>query len=308
MRRKTPPAPPNAPAYAQSGNNPEMNALGQFIPPHYHHNMLADRKRMEGFKSAIAQVVFEGARVLELGGGTGALSCFAAARASRVWCVEMNPEMIAESRRLLVGNPDGHKVEVVHADAFCYLPPEPVDVVICEMVHAALLREKQVAVIESFKARYLQRFSLPLPIFVPEAVILAVQPVWQNYDFFGFHAPVVRFQKPDNALEETIVLAAPAVYCTLDFSLPSSGEIRWEGQFTIEKDGTVNALRFLTKSVLAVLPAESTTVDWLSNHLVLPLDKPIEARAGDVLQVRLNYPAGGALSSLEGGVQVTKQL
>ena len=47
--------------------------LGQFIPVHYHHNMLMDQNRMHGFKSAIDYAVKPGMKVLELGGGTGAL-------------------------------------------------------------------------------------------------------------------------------------------------------------------------------------------------------------------------------------------
>ena len=118
--------------------------LGQFIPLQYHHSMLRDANRMLSFKSAIDQVVFPGAKVLELGGGTGVLSFFAAAKAEKVWCVEFNSELVRESRRLLAKNENGHKVEVIHADAFEYLPPEPVDVMICEMIHVAMLREKQV--------------------------------------------------------------------------------------------------------------------------------------------------------------------
>ena len=57
--------------------------LGQFIPVHYHHNMLMDQNRMHSFKSAIHYSVFPGAKVLELGGGTGVLSFFAAQKASQ---------------------------------------------------------------------------------------------------------------------------------------------------------------------------------------------------------------------------------
>ena len=79
----------------------EIHYLGQFIPLHYHHNMLMDENRMSAFKAAIDYAVFNGAKVLELGGGTGVLSCLAASKASKVWCVEFNPDLVAESRRLL---------------------------------------------------------------------------------------------------------------------------------------------------------------------------------------------------------------
>ena len=285
-------------------NHPQRDAaerhyLGQFIPLHYHHNMLLDENRMLNFKAAISHAVFAGAKVLELGGGTGVLSCLAAAEASKVWCVEFNPELVNESRRLLALNPDGNKVEVIHADAFEYLPPEPVDVVICEMIHVAMLREKQVAVIESFKQRYLRRFGGKLPVFIPEAVIMAVQPLQQNYDFFGYYAPIIQFQRPHIIQHRSIELAPPAVYCTLDFASNNTLEINWQGTFILTETGTINALRFITKNILAVLNQQSTTIDWLIDYLVLPLPHAIEGEAGDELQVEFEYAAGGTIPSLE---------
>ncbi len=277
--------------------------LGQFIPVHYHHNMLMDESRMQSFRAAIDQVVFPGAKVLELGGGTGVLSWFAAAKADKVWCVEFNPDLVAESRRFLAKNPGGHKVEVVHADAFEYLPPEPVDVVICEMIHVAMLREKQVEMIESFKQRYLQRFGAPLPVFVPEAVIMAVQPLQQDYSFAGFHAPIVQFQEPSVFWPATSELAQPAVYSVLDFTQPTDTGIRWEGTFTMEQGGAVNAMRFITKNILAVLMTQSTTIDWLNHYLVLPLADSVMVQAGDQLHVSFQYRAGGSIASLQAALR-----
>jgi predicted RNA methylase len=282
----------------------DTHYLGQFIPLHYHHNMLKDNNRMSNFKAAIDQVVFDGAKVLELGGGTGVLSCFAAARASKVWCVEFNPDLVSESRRFLALNPDGHKVEVIHADAFEFLPPEPVDVVICEMIHVAMLREKQIEMIESFKQRYLHKFGGPLPVFMPEAVIMAVQPLQQGYDFHGFYAPIILFQRPNIIQNTSIELSPPLVYSTLDLSQPNSLDIRWEGSVIMTRDCTVNALRFITKNILAVLQEQATTIDWLIDYLVLPLGESVKAQAGDLLHVSLNYRAGASIRSLEKNMRV----
>lgn len=277
--------------------------LGQFIPVHYHHNMLMDQNRMYGFKSAIHYAVKPGAKVLELGGGTGVLSWFAADKAEKVYCVEFNPDMVKEARKMLAMNPNGHKVEVVHADAFEYLPPEPVDVVICEMIHVGMLREKQVEVMESFKRRYLARFGGPLPRFLPEAVIMAVQPLQQEYDFEGFYAPIVQFQETTVIYPGTVELAAPAVYSVLDFSQPTDTLIAWEGQFAVDKTGTLNALRFITKNILAVVEEESSTIDWLNHYMTLPLANPVAVRAGDVLQVSFQYRCGGSLPSLQAAMR-----
>ena len=279
--------------------------LGQFIPVHYHHNMLMDQNRMHGFKSAIDYAVKPGAKVLELGGGTGVLSWFAAAKAEKVYCVEFNPDMVKEARKMLAMNPNGHKVEVIHADAFEYLPPEPVDVVICEMIHVGMLREKQVEVIESFKQRYRARFGGPLPVFVPEAVIMAVQPLQQEYDFEGFYAPIVQFQETNVIYPGTIELAAPAVYSIIDFSQSNEMLIAWEGKFMVENGGVVNAMRFVTKNVLAVVAERSTTIDWLNHYMTLPLAVAVKVQEGDVLQVSFQYRAGGSIPSLEGTLRAS---
>lgn len=252
--------------------------LGQFIPVHYHHNMLMDPNRMHGFKSAIHYAVKPGMKVLELGGGTGVLSFFAAQQADKVYCVEFNPDMVKEARKFLAMNPNGHKVEVIHADAFEYLPPEPVDVVICEMIHVAMLREKQVAVIEAFKERYLAKFGGPLPVFMPEAAIMAVQPLQQEYDFEGFYAPIVQFQETTVVYPGTVEIASPAVYSIIDFSAPVDPEFHWEGRFLVEKTGQVNALRFITKNVLAVVQEQGSTIDWLNHYMTLPLGTPVHGR------------------------------
>ncbi|MFZ6861685.1 methyltransferase domain-containing protein [Undibacterium sp. Ji67W] len=279
--------------------------LGQFIPLQYHHNMLMDANRMDNFKAAIERQVFEGAKVLELGGGTGVLSWFAAQKAAKVYCVEFNPDMVAEARRLLAKNAHGEKVEVIHADAFEYLPPEPVDVVICEMIHVAMLREKQVEVIENFKQRYTEKFGGPLPIFIPEAVVMAVQPLHHTYDFWGYQAPIIQFLQPGVFSADTRELAQPALYSVIDFTQPNGLQIKWEGCFTVEQAGTLSALRFITKNILAVVMETSSTIDWLNHYMSLPVPEPIDVKPGDILEVSFNYRAGGSFASLQNSLKVS---
>ena len=278
--------------------------LGQFIPLHYHYNMLLDTARMQGFQQAIMRVVPEGAKVLELGAGTGVLSHFAAQRASRVWAVERNPELAREARRILVGNPHAERVEVVLADAFEYLPPEPVDVVICEMVHVGMVREKQLPIIANFKERYLQRFGAPLPRFIPEAFIQAVQPVQQSFDFHGYYAPVPLFQDPLCAHPETLELADPLVYQIQAYDEPYGLQCRCDEVITVRGNGVLNALRFITKNVLAVLVETQDTIDWYSQYLVLPLDMPLAVCDGDQVRITFSYTAGCGLSVLGESLQI----
>lgn len=278
--------------------------LGQFIPLHYHYHMLRDRPRMTGFRRAIEACVRPGAKVLELGGGTGVLSFIAAQQASHVWCVERNPELVSEARRLLPRNPNTERIELIQGDAFEYLPPEPVDVVICEMLHVGLFREKQLAVIKAFKGRYSQRFPGPLPVFIPEAVLQAVQPVQQSFDFEGYYAPTILFQDPLTNHPGTRELGAPVIYQQLAYESAFDLECKWNGPLPITTVGTVNGLRIVTKNILAILLDSRSTIDWHNQYLIVPLEKEFLVRPGDNVQVAFTYTAGDPISSFRSLVSV----
>jgi predicted RNA methylase len=272
--------------------------LGQFIPLHYHYHMLSDSARVAGFKAAIEHVVRPGARVLELGGGTGVLSFFAASRGARVWCVERNPQLAHEARKMLARNHFPGEVEVIEADAFHYLPPEPVEVVICEMIHVAMLREKQIPVISSFKQRYLEKFGGPLPVFVPEAFVQALQPVHQSFNFEGYYAPAPLFQDPGTLQRRTWELGQPVLYQTASYAEGLPARCGWAGEIGIERAGTLNALRFITKNILAILPQKGLSIDWHSQYLVVPLEDALQVEAGQKVRVHFDCAPGDPLDAL----------
>jgi hypothetical protein len=74
---------------------------------------------------------------------------------------------------------------------------------------------------------------------------------------------------------------------------------RWEGVFTAERDGQLNALRFITKNILAVVPERNSTIDWLNHYMTLPLAEPVALRAGESVQLGFAYRAGGQIQSLQ---------
>jgi len=285
-------------------NKFESLELGQFIPLHYHHNMLNDTLRMKGFREAINLVVKPGAKVLELGGGTGVQSFFAAQKAQKVYCVERNPELVSAARSFLAKNINGSKVEVIQADALHYLPPEPVDVVICEMLHTGLLREKQMPVIDSFKKRYWEKFGSPLPVFVPEASIQAIQPIEQNFHFEGFYAPTILFQDPCAIQERSKSLGNPEVFQLLSYAEPFSQTCHWDGEIIIAEDGQLNALRLITKNILAINMLTHSTVDWHTQYIIVPLSTPIAVSKGDHISIRFSYQGGAPLNALSDSLEV----
>ena len=284
----------------------DESQLGQFIPLHYHVLMLQSAPRMQAFQEAIAAVVKPGARVVELGGGSAVLSFFASRTASKVWCVERNPEMVAAARRILALNGSPSNIELVQADAMEFLPPQPVDVVICEMLHVGMLREKQIEVISSFKERYQHRFGAGLPRFLPEAFIQWVQPIQQDFNFFGYHAPMPIFQEATALSENTVQLAEPSLYQMMEYSSALPRDCVGQGAVEIQTAGKLNAVRFILKNILAVLIAENRAIEWHSQYLILPIENPFEVSSGDRVRIEFSYQAGGSIASLSESLVVAR--
>lgn len=284
--------------------NSEM--LGQFIPLHYHYQMLLDKQRMEGFKLAIESTVKEGSKVLELGCGTGVLSWFAAQKAARVWAVERNPEMVAAAENFLSNNLNGNKVQVIEGDATEYVPDEPVDVVICEMLHSAMLREKQISVIEAFKGNYKGKFGDKLPIFIPDTTFLAVQAVEQDFTFSGYKAPIPVFEPPTAPMGKTKELALPYIYSSCEYKKPLPKHFVCSQEVEISAAGEVNAVRFITKNILSVILAENRTVDWHNFYMILPVSNPFSAVPGDKVKISFSYTAECELQDLTKNLSIKK--
>ena len=276
---------------------PEEMVLGQFIPLHYHFNMLRDQTRMVPFREAIRKTVPAGGNVLELGGGTGVLSWFAAQTAAHVWCVERNPALVRAARSFLAENFNGDRVTVVQADAMTWLPPEPVDVVICEMLHVGLIREKQLEVIQSFKDRYRAKFGPRLPRFIPDTSMLAVQPLQQDFTFLGYTAKVPIFE-PCGPHMPACWLADPHFYSTVDYAEDFSHEFNINASIPLQNSGRWNAISLLTNNFLAFDLRVGTADQWLMNQLILPLPEPMDVAAGDTVAIEMQYTAGCSIETL----------
>jgi predicted RNA methylase len=277
--------------------------LGQFIPLHYHGQLLANELRMAPFREAIERIVPPGSHVVELGGGTGVMSFFAAKRARRVTMVERLPHVAAAARRLLAMNGVSNKVTVVDADARNFVPDEPADILICEMLHSALLRENQIEVIQQFQAHHQASHQRRVPRVIPEATILAVQPIFQPYDFHGYHAPVPFFFEAGVIGAPTIEMGQPYIYSVIEYAAELPESFTLDDFVIAERDGTVNALRFITKVPVGLFQDEMRSVDWHLPYMCLPIPVPIKVQVGDAIRVRFQYDAGASIESLMGSIQ-----
>lgn len=280
-----------------------QNELGQYIPIHYHFQMLTDELRMCAFEEAIRRVVKPGYKVVDLGSGTGALSFFAAKQGAEVIGVENNPDLVDHSRSLLRENGVEDQVEIIQADAEEWTPDDPVDVVICEMLHSALLREKEVQVIQRFRERHEQWFGIQ-PKFIPAATLLAVQPVWVDYSFHGYEAPLPFFEDAYSNSQRVFGQADPYVFAQVDYSLASEQVFEVDKKYQIEPGQSINGLRFITKNILSMNLKEGTSVDWQNQHLIIPLRRRIDVSTGDEIRLKFRVRPGGSIEDLMKAIEV----
>ena len=277
--------------------------LGQFIPLHYHYQMLADTSRMTAFRTAIEQVILPQHKVVDLGSGTGVMSFYAAKQGAQVWAVEYNPSLACASRKFLKENGLSDQVQVIESDASDWLPPEPADFVICEMLHSALLREKQIQVIAAFRDAHYARFG-KIPKILPSATLLGVQPVMQCYDFNGFTAHVPLFQSPYCTADSCCTCCDPVVYKIVDYDNAHVEIYEADVSFSFQQDTNVNALRFITKNLLTTDLSTGQTIDWHSQYLILPLYRSIQLQARQSMRVRFSYKPGDTIEALTNSINV----
>lgn len=282
----------------KSRTRQDEQTLGQYIPLVYHYNMLQDEERVGAFQAAIGSVVQSGMRVLELGGGTGILSSFAARQGATVDLVERNPELVDCCRGFLTANGLEERVRVIDGDAAQWVPDHPVDVVICEMLHVGLLREKQAQVISAFKQNYTRRFGPRLPVFIPEVSILMCQPVQYDFNFAGFIAPIPSFHAATQIQPRTKEIAPLATYQTIDYGDCIPTRLRAGESFSTTASGVVNAIRLVTQNVLAVDVAAQSAIAWPNQCLILPIDAPFACSEGEVVEVTMDYEAGATIESI----------
>lgn len=261
------------------------------IPLQYQALLLVDECRMTAFENAIARTVTPGLRVLDLGAGTGVLSYFAARQGARVTAVEWEPRVF-ETARSSLRAALGDQVRTVNADARDYLPDGPVDLVMCEMLHVGLLRERQIEVIDGFKSRY----PGPMPRFLPAACVQAAQPVQHDFTYSGYTVAAPVFQHPDHRQPRTVEIAPPEVFQQFFYSDPLPSSCDADLRFTATVAATVNGVRVITKNLL------TAGVDWLMNYLVVPLPEPVTVGPGDEIHVCFSYCPGDEISALTDGL------
>lgn len=262
---------------------------GGLIPQPYHHMMLINAPRMAAFRGAIARAVRPGDRVLEAGAGTGVLSALAArAGAAHVWAVEHNPDLAEVARRTMALNGLAEQVTVLTGAAEEVLPPEPVDVLICEMLHVGLANEPQVPVLRALLERLARRQDIAALRILPFAAVSAAQLMEVDYRYEGLEIPLIRSCNPFVPDPRLAAASEPVTYWVCHMHAP---EPAVDVTLTLQaaRAARVNAVQLITKAVLTP-QFDAPDNDWYLFQLQIPMPERAVA-AGEAVSLRLNYEA-----------------
>lgn len=247
----------------------------------FHHHLLRDEARLDGYARAIAGVVREGDAVADLGAGSGILSWLAMrAGARRVHAVEMNSNSYAALLRAVQRNGMAGRVVPVLGDATQWRPPEKVDVVICELMETGLLHESIAAI-----ARNVASWPEPPRAMMPTRVELQVEGVALRDTFHGYRVAFSgwRSDSGDPPLTDR------ATYAAYDLLRAPPGE-RVEASFELRalREGEVGGIQLRTTSALApgVTLADSPAY---CTPIALALDAPLNVEKGERLAGRIAY-------------------
>lgn len=247
----------------------------------FHHHLLRDRARLDAYARAIRMQVRPGDVVADVGSGSGILAWLAAqAGARRVHAVELNTNSYKALLRAVRRNDVLGRVVPTLADGTQWVPPEPVDVVVCELMETGLLHEPIAAIM-----RRVHAWDERPRAILPKVATLQVEGVEVRDEFLGYHATFPGFRATGGDAPLTDLVA----YAEYDFERDAPPETL-DAAFSlrVHRDGRLGGLQLRTTTEVApgIHAAESP---GYCTPVVLTLDEPLRVREGDVLAGRLRY-------------------
>jgi predicted RNA methylase len=262
---------------------------------------LADLDRTDAFKKAIEEVVHKEEVVLELGTGTGILSLFAAGSgAGHVDAYEVSRPMAAIARQNIKVNKLDTIISVHEADVSTdkIKTDEKYDLLIAEMITVGLIEEQ---LVPAFNNVLSQNVMKPTAKAIPCANETWCELVETDFNHFGYWLKTVQIEQTWQESKLKSRLTKPHLISHVDFNAalasgvaidPSVDEVV---EFIATQNGTVNALRLTSNSILSD-QIDSGWTQCMNSPAIIPID-PIEVTAGQLIKMKISYEMGGEMAS-----------
>jgi len=290
----------------------------------FHDLLLNDSLRMTAYRAAIREAVKPGARVLDLGTGTGILAQWALeAGAGKVYGIEVNARVLADATARLERAGVSDRFVPLNGLSFDIELPERVDVVMSEILGNLADNEGCVPILADARKRFLAKGGRMLPSQV-ESYLVPVEAA-------DAHSQVGRLQHQDKKagrsfgdrlrgrgldspfdmyydviLPRTGYLATPRLLQIFRFAGNDDPSYDVTTVYTAAREGLLTGFKGYFVATLSEsvgldiagddIEAGSTSDSW--KHCYLPIEGPIRIQRGDriTLSFARTQPAGSAFA------------
>jgi predicted RNA methylase len=257
---------------------------------------LHDVQRTRLWKQAIEDVVQDGDVVVDAGAGTGILGVFAALDgAARVHALELHPRFVTLIQHLAERNGVADRLTVTHGDATKLEPPEPFDVLVCELLCTGQFFEPEVQVVNN-----LRRHMLPGGRIIPAWVESFVQLFDAQEEIYGVR---IDCDSRSSLLAGDEPVSTKVRYDVIDFSSRVDPQrvdttVVVRARRTQLADAAVITSRAQLSEHIVTEPTR-----FLFNPEVIFLKEPLELVEGQEYAVRIAYAYGA--DTLDATIEVT---
>ncbi len=294
--------PDPAPAGPSSG---DVDYFDSYADAGVHRVMLADHVRTDAYRAALEKLITPETVVLDVGAGSGILSCFAArAGARRVHAVEASP-MAEIAERIAIANGYGDRIVVHRVWAEALSLPDPVDLIVSEWMGYFALAELMWESVLVARDKHLSTQGLIIPGTVHLDIATVSDGLIHRHHGLGMWSdrlygldftPMYEHELRD-LLQTSPGIGAASLssnsgrVASLDCEYGDGDSFWFDGTTTlkIEKTGTVHGLAGwfdaeLAPGVTLTTAPHAPRTHWRQAFFPLP---PFEAEAGDELEVRM---------------------
>lgn len=259
-----------------------------------HRLIVGDAVRTGAFHRAIHEVVRAGDVVADLGTGTGILALFACqASAARVYAIEKGG-IIEAAREVAAANGYQDRVIFIEGDVEAVTLPEPVDVIVGELLGVMAVEENFLRLSDTASRRYLK----PGGRLIPQSISICMAPweapaFYQTIDFWAqeqyeldfspLRAPAMNHSYT-TILDSRGALASPESIWKLSLPLSQRDPMIGTVSFTIQQAGILHGFAGWFEALLSPSVTLSTSPFAPPTHwqqAFFPLEAPLGVRPGD---------------------------
>ena len=267
----------------------------------YHRTLIADVKRNDAFRRALASVIKPGATtVADIGAGTGLMALMAAKLGAREVFLYEAAEVAGVAAKVLKAN-RARNCHLIPCHSTEMQDPPKVDVVVSETLGNYPFEEHIIETLADARRRFLK----PRGTMIPRALTQFVAPVVTDrihrelsaWDGCGFDLSVPKAMSLNNIYVRTLAPkdllesgASAAAWDTIDFRAANRSSRRGEARWRLAAPAMIFGFATWWRVELAAEIALSTAPGSPRTHweqLYFPLLEPIEAKPGETVGVEL---------------------